>query len=153
LYGTLLLPKIFNARATCCSLAKTPSFITVQAHKQNIHHICPTLKFSTRLKIATIPHWKDFCLEFKLRLFRASTWLYGGVPWLGLDALTQIKTKSKHFRVHPSRIHAKYFQTPKCNSPRENKTPIMWYRSFWNSKLKSRGCEKKLSIQVWVTIT
>jgi hypothetical protein len=53
-------------------LSKTPSFIAVQAHKQNIHHICPTFKFSTRLKIATGPHWKDLCLEFKLRLFRAS---------------------------------------------------------------------------------
>jgi hypothetical protein len=65
------------------------------------------------------------------------SWLHGGAPWLGLDALTQIKTKSersktksKQFRVHPSQIHAKYFQTPKCNSPRENKTPIMWYRFF-----------------------
>lgn len=37
-------------------LSKTPSFIAVQAHKQNIHHICPTFKFSTRLKIATGPH-------------------------------------------------------------------------------------------------
>ncbi len=50
-------------------LSKTPSFITVQAAKQNIHHICPTFRSQILYKIKYFKVFEINMNESSLILF------------------------------------------------------------------------------------